>query len=148
MKLSTRPVLLASACCLLLFGCVLPKPELPTALPTTIAQAEQQMQDGNVTPTELTQVSLQRIGQLDTLVKAVLETNPDALSIASKLEQGDHKGLLYGIPVLLKDNIDTGDRMLTTAGSLAMTGAPAARDSAVAAKLRAAGAVIVGKTNL
>jgi amidase len=79
-------------------------------------------------------------------VNAVLELNPDALAIARALKPG--KGRLYGIPVLLKDNIDTGDRMQTTAGSWALAGPPASQDSTVAAKLRAAGAVILGKANL
>jgi len=85
-------------------------------------------------------------------VNAVIELNPDAIAIAKALDQerthGNVRGPMHGIPVLLKDNIDTGDRMLTTAGSLAMTGAPASQDATVAAKLRAAGAVILGKTNL
>jgi amidase len=147
MHVLSRTMLAASSCCLLLLGCASQPTVTPTG-PASIAQAEQQLQSGTLTPTQFTQVSLDRIAKLDPQVRAVLETNPDALTIAAKLEQGDRKGLLYGIPVLLKDNIDTGDRMLTTAGSLAMTGAPALKDSAVAARLRAAGVVIVGKTNL
>src|SRR5205814_4222852 len=82
----------------------------------------------------------------------VIEINPDAVSMArdadAKRRRGIVLGPLHGIPVLLKDNIDTGDRMQTTAGSFALAGTPAPRDSTVAAKLRAGGAVILGKTNL
>src|SRR6202022_793124 len=78
--------------------------------------------------------------------------NPDALAIARQADQqrrqGHVMGPLHGIPVLLKDNIDTGDRMQTTAGSFALAGRPALRDSTLAVKLRAGGAVILGKTNL
>ena len=84
-------------------------------------------------------------------VNSVLQLNPDAMKVAAQRDQqrktGDH-GLLWGIPVLLKANIDTGDKMPTTAGSLALLGAPAPHDATVAAKLREAGAVILGKTNL
>ena len=78
--------------------------------------------------------------------------NPDALAIARQADalrrQGKVLGPLHGIPVLLKANIDTGDKMQTTAGSLALQGTPALQDSTVAANLRAGGAVILGKTNL
>ncbi len=127
-------------------------PATAPAGPASIAQAEQALKSGSTTPTKLTQASLDRIAALDKsgpMLNAVIEVNPDAWSIATGLEQGvDHDGLLYGIPVLIKDNIDTGDKMLTTAGSLALTGASAPEDSTVARKLRAAGAVILGKTNL
>jgi amidase len=82
----------------------------------------------------------------------VLETNPDALSLADSLDQerkaGKVRGPLHGIPILLKDNIDTADRMTTTAGSLAMAGSIPLQDAFIAAKLRAAGAILLGKTNL
>ena len=82
----------------------------------------------------------------------MIETNPEALAIAEALDKERKvkgpRGPMHGIPVLIKDNIDTGDRMMTTAGSLAMVGAPAPKDSHVAKKLREAGAVILGKTNL
>jgi amidase len=82
----------------------------------------------------------------------VLETNPDAAAIAARLDAeraaGRVRGPLHGIPVLLKDNIDTGDRMLTTAGSLALAGAAAPHDAPIVVRLREAGAVILGKTNL
>jgi len=82
----------------------------------------------------------------------VIELNPDALAIATHADllrrQGKVLGPLHGIPVLLKDNIGSGDKMQTTAGSLGLAGSPAASDSTVAANLRAGGAVILGKTNL
>jgi amidase len=100
----------------------------------------------------LTRSYLARIRSLDRRLGAVIEVNPDALKIAAGLDaerrRGHPRGPLHGIPVLIKDNIDTGDRMLTTAGSLALEGSPAPRDSAVAERLRQAGAVILGKTNL
>ncbi|MGE5624446.1 MAG: amidase [Bacillota bacterium] len=141
---------LSSGLFLAAFGCA-SQPATAPGGPASLAEAEQALRSGATTPTRLTRAALDRIAGLDTggpKIHAVIETNPDALAIAASLEKGGQKGLLYGIPVLLKDNIDTGDRMLTTAGSLAMTGAPAPRDSAVAARLRAAGAVILGKTNL
>jgi len=103
---------------------------------------------GALTPEGMARLFLQRIVSIDQAgprVNAVLETNPDALSIARK---ANGPGSLAGIAILLKDNIDTGDRMMTSAGSLALVAKPAPRDSAVAARLRKAGAVILGKTNL
>src|SRR5258705_7016266 len=96
---------------------------------------------------------LDRIEALDKrTVNAVLEWNPDVISIAAKLDEerkaGKIRGPLHGIPILLKDNIDTGDKMKTTAGSLAMMDAPTPKDAVVVAKLREAGAVLLGKTNL
>ena len=107
---------------------------------------------------ELTAVALvahyqQRIAALDPQLHAILELNPDALSIASALDaeraEGKVRSALHGIPVLLKDNIDTADGMHTTAGSLALLGAPApARDAFLVQRLREAGAIILGKTNM
>ena len=98
---------------------------------------------------------LERIEAIDRSgpsLNSVIEINPDALAIADQLDQerrsGGPRGPLHGVPVLIKDNIDTGDRMQTTAGSLALVGAPAPKDSAVAERLRKAGALILGKTNL
>ncbi|MGH8147823.1 MAG: amidase family protein, partial [Rhodanobacteraceae bacterium] len=120
----------------------------------TITELQQRMQSGTLTSTALAKSFLHRIDTLDQAgprVNSVIEINPDALSIAAQRDaarkSGKH-GPLWGIPVLLKANIDTGDRMPTTAGSLALMGAPAPRDATVAAKLRKAGAVILGKTNL
>jgi amidase len=98
---------------------------------------------------------LERIERLDRrgpALRSVIETNPDALAIADALDRerksGRVRGPLHGVPVLVKDNIDTADRMETTAGSLALIGARPARDAFVVERLRAAGAVIIGKTNL
>jgi amidase len=120
-----------------------------------IARLQRGMQDGTLDSRRITQWSLNRIAALDDagpMLNAVVAINPDALAIADERDAerraGKVRGPLHGIPVLLKDNIDTGDRQLTTAGSLALTGAPAARDSEVARRLREAGAVILGKANL
>ncbi|HEX5960362.1 MAG TPA: amidase [Rhodanobacteraceae bacterium] len=128
-----------------------------SAAPTyyaSIARLQQRMQDGSLGSVRLTRDFIDRIGKLDQAgprVNSVIELDPDALSISRRRDAargaGGH-GALWGIPVLLKANIDTGDGMPTTAGSLAMLGAPAPRDATVAAKLREAGAVILGKTNL
>ncbi len=121
----------------------------------TVAQLQQMMASGQLSSAQLTQYYIDRILALDQNgpgVNAVIELNPDAIAIAKSLDQervhGKVRGPMHGIPVLLKDNIDTGDRMQTTAGSFALFGHPAPRDSTVAANLRAAGAVILGKTNL
>ncbi len=107
---------------------------------------------GRYTSRAATEWYLSRIDSLDKTVNSVIELNPDALAIADVLdrERGTigPRGALHGVPVLLKDNIETADRMSTTAGSLALAGSIAARDSFVAERLRAAGAVILGKTNL
>lgn len=120
-----------------------------------IARLQRAMQDGTLDSRRITQWSLDRIAALDDagpMLNAVISTNPDALAIADELDAerraGKARGPLHGIPVLLKDNIDTGDRQPTTAGSLALAGAPAPRDSEVARRLREAGAVILGKANL
>src|SRR3984893_18308611 len=121
----------------------------------TVAELQDMMTRGQLTSVELTKYYINRIVRLDHNgpgVNAVIELNPDALAIAKSADQerrmGKLRGPLHGIPVLLKDNIDTGDRMQTTAGSFALAGTPAVRDSTVAANLRAGGAVILGKTNL
>lgn len=107
------------------------------------------------TATSLTEIYLDRIETLDKSgprMNAVIEINPDALAIAFKRDQeraaGQVRGPLHGIPVLIKDNFDTKDRMQSTAGSLALEGSYAARDAFVVQRLRASGAVILGKTNL
>src|SRR6185295_5622202 len=98
---------------------------------------------------------IERIESLDRKgpsLRSVLEINPDAMSIAADLDrertQRGARGPLHGIPVLIKDNIDTADRMTTTAGSYALEGSIAPRDAFIAKRLRDAGAVILGKTNL
>ncbi len=100
------------------------------------------------TASQLTEYYIARIRELDALTRAVVELNPDAMKIAADLDRGAKRGPLHGMPVLIKDNIDTGDNMKTTAGSLALVDAPKPADAAVVARLRAAGAVILGKTNL
>ena len=113
------------------------------------------MASGRLTSEALTRGYIARILAFDQDgpgVNSVMELNPDALAMARRADElrrrGRVLGPLHGIPVLLKGNIDTGDRMQTTAGSFGLKGAPAPRDSTVAAKLRAGGAVILGKTNL
>ena len=125
----------------------------PATAYASIAQLQQRMDTGTLDSRQLTKQFLGRIQHIDQsgpTLHAVLETNPDALKLAGALDAKRTKahGPLYGIPVLLKDNIDTGDRMLTTAGSLALRDAPATHDSAVAERLRQAGVLILGKTNL
>jgi amidase len=121
----------------------------------TVAQLQDAMASGRYTSRRIVEMYLARIRAIDgqgPALGAVIELNPDALAIADALdaERAAKKvrGPLHGIPVLIKDNIDTGDKMMTTAGSLALEGSIAARDSFVAGRLRAAGAVILGKTNL
>jgi amidase len=121
----------------------------------TVVELQAMMASGQLTSVELTNYYIARIVQLDQNgpgVNAVIELNPDALAAAKNADdlrrRGKVLGPLHGIPVLLKDNIDTGDRMQTSAGSFALVGRPALRDSTVAANLRAGGAVILGKTNL
>jgi amidase len=121
----------------------------------TIAQLQAMMQSGALTSSRLVSFYLSRIRALDQSgpgVNSVLELNPEAREIAAELDaerrRKGPRGPLHGIPVLLKDNIDTGDRMQTAAGSLALVGRPALSDSTVVKNLRTAGAVILGKTNL
>ena len=118
----------------------------------TIAQLQDSMRSGARTARSICTAYLARIAELDPKLHAVLETNPEALSIADRLDAerkaGHVRGPMHGIPVLVKDNVTTGDRMMTTAGSLALAGITAPRDAPLVARLRAAGAVILGKTNL
>ncbi len=121
----------------------------------TIDDLQKAFQSGQYSSRSLTEKYLARIAEIDKagpMVNAVIELNPDALQIADALDQErkskELRGPLHGIPLLIKDNIDTGDRMQTTAGSLALAGSPAPNDAFVAAQLRKAGAVILGKTNL
>jgi amidase len=121
----------------------------------TIADLQLKMQSGEHTARSLTEAYLARIEALDQdgpALRALLETNPDALEIADELDaerrSGHIRGALHGIPVLLKDNIETADRMETTAGSLALLGARPGRHAFAAGRLREAGTVILGKANL
>ncbi len=120
-----------------------------------VMEQQAAMAAGKLTSNALVTKYLARIAAIDKrgpMLNAVIELNPDAVEIARGLDRewaaGKPRGPLHGIPVLLKDNIATGDRMSTSAGSLALAGVRASRDAFVAARLRAAGAVIIGKTNL
>jgi amidase len=121
----------------------------------TITDLQSRMREGTLTSRELTLAYLGRIADLDKSgprLNAVIELNPDALEAAeasdAERRAGHVRGPLHGIPVLIKDNIATADRMQTTAGSLALVGARPRADAALVARLRAAGAVLLGKTNL
>ena len=131
-------------------GCSISKSVQVEEVP--LHELRRKLENREISARALTQAYLDRIAQVDQLTHAVIEVNPDALGIAEELDrlldQGKPKGTLHGIPILIKDNIDTGDRMMTTAGSLALEGPPAAADSGVAKRLRDAGAIILGKTNL
>ena len=124
-------------------------------LDATAADLAAQLARGELTSRELTRRYLDRIDAIDRsgpALRSVIETNPEALEIAEERDreraEGRVRGPLHGIPVIVKDNIDTGDRMLTTAGSLAMAGAPATADADLVARLREAGAVLLGKANV
>jgi amidase len=126
-----------------------------TAPELTLADIAAAYADGRLTSRRLTQTYLDRISALDRrgpALGAVLEINPHALDIAAELdrERRTHgpRGPLHGVPILIKDNVETADRMMTTAGSLALDGWYAPKDALLVARLRAAGAVILGKTNL
>ena len=121
----------------------------------TIADLQDGMKSGKFTTRSLAEKYTARIEEIDKhgpTINSVLELNPDALAIADSLDRERKakgpRGPLHGIPVLIKDNIDTADKMMTTAGSLALVGSKPQKDSWVAQRLRAAGAVILGKTNL
>jgi amidase len=121
----------------------------------TIGQLQEGMQTGRLTARAIAEKYLARIDAIDKkgpAINSVIELNPEALAAAGALDRERKakgaRGPLHGVPILIKDNIDTGDRMTTTAGSLALEGSRAAQDAPVAARLRAAGAVILGKTNL
>jgi amidase len=121
----------------------------------TIADLQEGMKTGRLTARSIAEKYLERIEQIDRsgpTINSVIELNPDALAIADALDEERKakgtRGPLHGIPVLIKDNIDTADRMMTTAGSLALVGSIAPRDAFVARQLREAGAVILAKTNL
>lgn len=121
----------------------------------TIDELQQKMQSGEYTARSLTELYLQRIEAMDkngAAINSVIELNPDALSIADEMDKerkaGKLRGPMHGIPVLIKDNINTGDKMMTTAGALALKGNIAAKDAFVIKQLWASGAVLLGKTNL
>lgn len=121
----------------------------------SISQIKAKLTSGELTVRKLTEAYLDRIKQLDKsgpCVNSIIELNPDALSIADELDadlkRGKTIGPLHGVPVLIKDNIDTHDSMMTTAGSLALLGSKPLSDAHLVTRLRAAGALILGKTNL
>lgn len=121
----------------------------------TINELAEGMVSGKFTARSIVEKYIARIEEIDRqgpALRSVIELNPDALSIADALDkerkEKGSRGLMHGIPVLIKDNIDTADRMATTAGSLAMVGAKPPKDAFLATQLRKAGAVILGKTNL
>jgi amidase len=118
----------------------------------TLAQLQDRLTKGETSARALVQAYLERIRDVDARLHAVVETNPEVFTIADALDAERKakgaRGPLHGIPVLIKDNIDTGDRMQTTAGSLALVGEPAPRDAFIVERLRAAGAIVLGKTNL
>jgi len=121
----------------------------------TIDQIQTAYKNDDYTITELVQVYLDRIDEIDKngpALNSILQLNPDALQIAKELDKelkdGQIRGPMHGIPVFLKDNIDTHDKMNTTAGSIALANSKPLQDSWVAQKLRESGAVILGKANL
>jgi amidase len=121
----------------------------------SISELQDGMKSGKFTARSIAEKYLARIDAIDKqgpAINSVIELNPDALAAAEDMDKerqaGKVRGPLHGIPMLIKDNIDTADRMMTTAGSLALIGAKPGQDSMVAKKLRAAGALILGKTNL
>jgi amidase len=125
----------------------------PELVEVTIPQMQAKMKSGEWTSRRLVEMYLERIKEIDPKTRSVLELNPDALAIADQLDKERKKGkvrsMLHGVPVLVKDNIDTADKMHTTAGSLALLDAPTPKqDAFVAERLRKAGAVIIGKSNL
>lgn len=121
----------------------------------TIEELQQKMQSGELTSKSVTQWYLKRIDEIDKdgpKINSVIEVNPDAITIAEGLDSerksGKVRGLLHGVPVLIKDNIDSADKMMTTAGSLALAGNIASNDAFIVKLLRESGAVLLGKTNL
>src|SRR5436305_455349 len=121
----------------------------------SVADLQTGMASGKWTSKKLTEAYLARIDAIDAegpALRSVIEKNPDALAIAEALDkerkEKGPRGPLHGIPILIKDNIATADRMETTAGSLALVGSRVPRDAFVAARLREAGVVILGKANL
>ena len=118
----------------------------------TTTELQAGMQTAKYSARSVTEAYLKQIAEIDRRINSIIELNPDALTIANQLDEerkaGKIRSALHGIPVLIKDNIDTADKMQTTAGSLALAGTIAPRDAFIVEKLRQAGAVILGKTNL
>lgn len=126
--------------------------DFPSLLDANLEDLVSGLEKGSFTSVDLVNAYTRRILEVNSTLKAVTQLNPDALTIASELDaartDGKVRGPLHGIPILLKDNIATADKMDNTAGSYALVGAKVPQDSTVAAKLRKAGAIILGKTNL
>ena len=129
-----------------------PHPQLAS---TTISELAGRIENRQVSCVDLAGMYLERIAAIDRQgprLNSIIELSPDALEIAAKLDEelssGTTRGPLHGIPILVKDNINTGDRMQTTSGSLAMVGTPADEDAPLVARLRSGGALILGKANL
>jgi amidase len=121
----------------------------------TISSLQEKLTSGKYTSQQLVELYLKQIESIDKngpTLNAIIEINPDAVSIASEIDKerkkGKIRGVLHGIPVLIKDNINTADKVQTTAGSLAMDGNIASNDAFIVKRLREAGAIIIGKTNL
>jgi amidase len=121
----------------------------------TIFELQKKMKEGEYSSRKITELYLNRIKEIDQSgpsLNSVIEINPDALDIADKMDQerkaGKLRGPLHGIPILIKDNINTGDKMMTTAGALALKGNVVTNDAFIIQKLRESGAVLLGKTNL
>ncbi|MGH2643094.1 MAG: amidase family protein, partial [Chitinophagaceae bacterium] len=121
----------------------------------TITDLQRKMKEGTLSSASITRWYIDRIQQMDKdgpSLNSIIEMNPDALKIAEERDaerkKGKMRSMLHGIPVLIKDNIDSGDKMMTTAGSLALVGNIASKDAFIIGKLREAGAVLLGKTNL
>ncbi len=132
-----------------------PSPDLYALNEMTIDQLQQKMQSGEYTSRSITEMYLKRMEAIDKggpAINSVIELNPDALAIADKMDNerksGKLRGPLHGIPVLIKDNINTGDKMMTTAGSLALSGNIVSKDAHIIKLMREAGGVLLGKTNL
>ena len=159
MKLGHKLFLLAAVLLLPLGTHTQPAPQPSSASfdleEATIASLQERMQSGRETSRSIAEKYIARIAALDRsgpALRSILEINPDALTTADERDRerqgGRVRGPLHGVPVLIKDNIATADRMMTTAGSLALAGAKPPKDAFVVARLRDAGAVILGKTNL
>ncbi len=121
----------------------------------TVSELQKKMQIGEESAVSITKAYLERIKEIDKagpILNSIIELNPDSITIAAGLDlerkNGKIRGPLHGIPILVKDNINTGDQMLTTAGSLALVGNRAKEDAFVMKQLRDAGVVLLGKTNL
>src|SRR5580765_2474985 len=119
----------------------------------TVSGLQAAMASGQTTARKIADGYLARIAEIDKKLNSIIELNPDALAIADQMDQerksAKMRGPLHGIPVLLKDNIDTADKMKTTAGSLALADAPTPKqDAFIVERLREAGAILLGKTNL